>query len=154
MKHLKKLLLSFFLLSSLAHADVPRGYKSTQEFDVAKEDAISKKKLLTILFKGSDDNCPNCDTTIENGEKAAKSSSVLLFARVNDFHKNKTGLPKEILKQVDNLSGGASVSFYVFNPTTLELVTKGSRTELQNNKKKIKEFKDAVRAAKKELKNS
>ncbi|MGJ8656076.1 MAG: hypothetical protein ACSHX6_06475 [Akkermansiaceae bacterium] len=151
MNYLLKPVMLLVVFASVAFGKVPRGYDATSEFEEVKAEAITKKKLLTIVFKGSDDRCPNCAATMENGEKAAKSSSKMLFTRVAAIRSNKTGLPKEILSQVGNLSDGASVHFLVFNPNDLKLVAKGGRTELQSNKKSIKVFKDAVRAAKKEL---
>ncbi|MBK1831082.1 hypothetical protein JIN77_10120 [Verrucomicrobiaceae bacterium R5-34] len=151
MKTLIKPTLLLLLMATAVFGKVPRGFKPTSEFEAVKAEAIEKKKLLTIVFKGSDDRCPNCAATMENGEKATKSSSKLLFTRVSAFRNKKTGLPEEILSQVGSLADGASVYFYVFNPNDLKLVTKGSRTELQSNKKTIREFKNTVRAAKKEL---
>lgn len=151
MKALLKPTILLLMLTSVALGKVPRGFKSTSEFEEVREEAISKKKLLTIVVKGSDDNCPNCAITMENGEKATKTYSRLLFTRVSAVGAKKTGLPKAILSQLGSLAGGASVYFFVFNPNDLKLVAKGSRKELQSNKKTIKAFKDKVRAAKKEL---
>jgi len=135
-----------------ALAELPRGYEGTANFEKSQEKAISKKKFLTILFQGSNHNCPNCKTTITNGERAVKSSSVMIYSTVADYWKKSTKLPKKILDQVGNLSGGASVHFYVFNPNTLELIIHGGRKELQTDKDSIRNFKKVIRSAKKDLK--
>lgn len=133
-------------------AKLPRGYESTSDFKAVQETAISKKKFITILFQGDNHNCPNCETTITNGERAVKSSSIMVYSSVDDYWNKTTKLPKKMLDQVGTLSGGASVYFYVFEPNSLDLVASGGRKELQSDKALIREFKSVVRAAKKELK--
>ena len=141
---MRKILCVLLATASLSFAGVPRGYKPVEKFEAAKAEAVEKKKLLAILVKGNNDSCPNCVTTVENANRAIKSSCMMLFMRVGE----KTDLPAEITDHFKGLPGGASVSYFVFNPTTLELVAKGNRSTLQSDKKAIRAFKNTVRKAK------
>jgi len=153
MKLLKITLLALSVLAAAVTAgDEPRGYDSVDEFAENITKAKEKSKLIAILVKGSDDSCPNCASTVENGTKAIKSYCELIFTRVTLVQSGKSKLPKEITDKMTNLVGGASVHFFVYDPNTFELVASGTRKELQSDKKAIRAFKDKVREAKKALK--
>jgi len=152
MKTSHYILLALFATLNLVSAyEMPRGFKEIAEFDELRENAIKKKKFLTVVFKGSDDNCPRCVASIENGQKAIKSYSLFGFTRVNAHYKNETGLSEEVSSQFGQMADGAAVYFYVFDPNTLKLVTTVSRKELEGGKDELKKFKNTVREARKNL---
>ena len=141
----------FMTLGTWAKDDTPRGYQPTSEFEEVAAKAKAKKKMITILVKGSNDSCPNCVTSVDNGERAVKTYSEFLFCRAKQVTSGKTQLPETIASQLTNISYGASVQFFVFDPFEYKLIARASRTELQDDKKATRAFKDTVREAKKAL---
>jgi len=106
----------FMTLGTWAKDDTPRGYQPTSEFEEVAAKAKAKKKMITILVKGSNDSCPNCVTSVNNGERAVKTYSEFLFCRAKQVTGGKTQLPETIASQLTNISYGASVQFFVFDP--------------------------------------
>ena len=141
--------LALFTLA-LGKDKLPRGYEPTSSFEEVRAEALEKGKFITLLMKGKD-GCPNCERAISNGERAVKTSSVLLFSRVEKVRAPENGLPAEITKNLGQLTYGFSVQFVVIDPTDLSIVATASRKELQDDRKATKAFKDTVREARKAL---
>lgn len=137
---------------AMADDDAPRGYFSTSELTEALEKAAGKK-LVVLVVKGADDNCPNCVAAMENGERAVGSGVVKVFARAEGIRNLPQDDFTETLKKRVNqaFSTGASVTFVVFNPDMTEIIAEAGRSELQNDKKATTAFRKKVQAAKKEF---
>jgi hypothetical protein len=54
----------------------PSGYISIDELAKAQEKAKASKKLIAVLAKGMNDNCPHCSTAMGIGQSALKSDCV------------------------------------------------------------------------------
>jgi len=143
--------LTIFITVCFGKDKIPRGYDPASEFESVREEAIDKGKLLTILVHGKN-SCGNCETAVESGEKAVKTSSEILFCRVQEVKSGKSGLPEEVIKKMGSLTYGYSVHFFVYDPNTLDLVAKATRKILPNDKTAVREFKNTVREARKALK--
>ncbi len=153
MKHtLLALLISALPLS--AKDDVPRGFTPISELKTAQTEAAAEKKLVVLVVKGMDDNCPNCVTTLENGLKAVGSGVIKVFARAETIGKaDATAFPPALQARVKNhFTTGASVTFVVFDPEMNKIIVEAERKELQSDKKAIAAFKKTVQDAKKALK--
>ena len=149
---MKQVLLFFvFIASTLVSADVPKGFNSADKYEETLKKAKDKKKFLTVLVKGSNDACPNCKRTMSNGMDVLKRYSEFVFVRVKSVWDKKTGLPEEVTEQFGKVSGGATVYFFVFDPKTMKLLTKGERANLQSDKEKITAFENEIRKLKKEI---
>jgi len=84
------ILVSAILLSALPAAakdDAPRGISPLSELKEAQAKAVTDKKLVVLVVKGMDDNCPNCAAALVNGEKAIGSGVVKVFARAEAIGK-------------------------------------------------------------------
>jgi hypothetical protein len=157
MKHTITTLLSVFLFSVLpasAKDDVPRGFTPISELSAAKTEAVAEKKLVVLVVKGSDDNCPNCADALENGLKAVGSGVIKVFARAESIGKaDATAFPQVLKDRVKkNFTTGASVTFVVFDPEMSKIIVEADRDELQSDKKATAAFKKTVQDAKKTLK--
>jgi hypothetical protein len=132
-----------------AKDDVPRGFMPISELAEAREKAKGKQ-LIVLVVKGLDDDCPNCATTLENGEKAVGSGVVKVFARAETLNKEDTGsYPAALKERADKkFTTGAAVTFLVFDPAMEKIIAEASRRELQDNKKLTAEFKKSVQEAK------
>ena len=75
----------------------------------------------------------------------------MVFTRVKALP-NNSKLSKEVKKATKGTPDGASVSFFIFDPAMKSLKAKASRDILESDKKAIREFKNTVREARKELK--
>jgi hypothetical protein len=155
MKSLIILALSAFLSLSAVQAkeDVPRGYSPLSEVS----EALTKsggKKLIMLLVKGKDDNCPHCTAAVANGEKAVGSGVIQVFARAEELNPlDKSKVPpalKERAKQP--FTTGASVCIIVFNPDMTKIVAEGERNALENDKEVLASIRKQVTEAKKALK--
>jgi len=136
------ILLLFMLMSTTPlSASIPKGFNSADKYEETVKKAKDKKKFLTILVKGSDDKCPNCKRTMSNGMDVLKRYSEFVFVRVKSVWDDKSGLPKEVTDQFGKVNGGATVYFFVFDPSTMKLVTQADRKVLQSDKDKIRAFK-------------
>lgn len=157
MKNPILVLVSSILLSALpaiAKDDAPRGFSPISELKDAQAKAATDKKLVVLVVKGMDDECPNCAAALENGEKAIGSGVVKVFARAETIREqDSSAFPpalKERLKKP--FVRGAYVTFVVFDPTMEKIIVEAGRNELQSNKKAIADFKKTVQDAKKALK--
>lgn len=155
---LKSTFAIFFHLAALilplaAKDDMPRGYLPLAELAEAQTKAEGRK-LVVLVVKGKDDDCPNCALAMDNGEKAVGSGVVKLFARAETIRDaDSTDFTPALKQRVrQGFNTGASVTFVVFNPDMTEILAEASRKELQSDKKAISAFKKQVQAAKKSLK--
>jgi hypothetical protein len=157
MKIALMLLISALFTSFAAAAkedDAPRGFKPLTELKEARTEASSDKKLVVLVVKGMDDECPNSAAALENGLKAVGSGVVKVFARAETISKGDASnftpaLQERVKKQ---FIGGAYVTFVVFDPEMTKIVAEASRKELQNDKEATTAFKKTVQEAKKGLK--
>lgn len=81
-----------------AKDDAPRGFKPISELESAKSDAIEKQRLLVVVVKGANDACPNCVTSLANGERAIGSGVVKVFARAEALNSADLSGHKKALK--------------------------------------------------------
>ncbi len=141
-------------LPALAKDDVPRGFTPLAELKEAQAKAVQDKKLVVLVVKGADDDCPYCAAALENGEAAVGSGVVRLFARAEAINKADSADFPAVLKARAKkyFTTGAAVTFVVFNPEMTEIVAEAARKELESNKETIATFKKQVQAAKKALK--
>jgi len=157
MKNPVLVLVSSILLSALpatAKDDAPRGFAPITELKDAQAKATTDKKLVVLVVKGMDDECPNCAAALENGEKAVGSGVVKVFARAETIRKQDTSSFPPALKErlKKPFVTGAYVTFVVFDPAMSKIIVEAGRKELQSDKKAIADFKKAVQEAKKTLK--
>ena len=150
-------LVSALLLTAFPAAakdDVPRGFTPISELKEAQAKAIADKKLVVLVVKGKEDECPNCAATLENGDKAVGSGVVKVFARAETIEKEDTSAFPPALKDrmKQHFMTGFSVTFVVFDPAMSKIIVEAGRKELQSNKKTIADFKKTVQDAKKALK--
>lgn len=157
MKHPLLILASalvFLVLPATAKDDAPRGFAPISELKEAQAKAEADKKLVVLVVKGKDDQCPNCAAAMENGEKAAGSGVVKVFARAESIQEqDASAFPTALKERMKKpFITGAYVTFVVFDPTMSKIVAEAGRTELQSDKKAIAAFKKSVQEAKKSLK--
>ena len=144
------LVLSLFS-SSLAY-DVP-GSKPIEKLDAEVAKVKASKKLICIVYTGSDENCPHCAAAAANGVKAVRGSAEVVVikevqAKDKTFTAKFTPAVQEMLaKQPTN----AWVSFNVYDADMKTLIASIGR-ELETNKEASKEFTAKVKAAKAQLK--
>jgi hypothetical protein len=150
-------ILSALMLSSVAASakdDAPRGFAPLSELSEAQTEAEAKKKLVVLVVKGKDDNCPNCVEALENGLKAVGSGVVKVFARAETIGKADASAfsPALQARVKQHFITGAWVTFVVFDPAMSKIIAEAGRKELQSDKKATAAFKKEVQDAKKELK--
>jgi hypothetical protein len=146
------LLVSTF--SAVAKDDIPRGFSPLGELKEVQAKAVAEKKLVVLVVKGADDECPYCAAALENGMKAVGSGTAKLFARAETIGDadaaNFTPALKDRVKK--QFIRGAAVTFVVFNPEMTEILAEAGRKELESDKNSIAAFKKEVQDAKKALK--
>lgn len=157
MKKSITMLVSALLLSAFPAAakdDAPRGYVPISELKEAQAKAAADKKLVVLVVKGRDDDCPNCATALENGEKAIGSGVIKVFARAETIKEEDASAftPTLQARVKQNFTTGASVTFVVFDSAMSKIIAEAGRKELQSDKKATSEFKKTVQDAKKALK--
>jgi hypothetical protein len=133
---------------------VPRGFDPLSELKEAQTKAASDKKLVVLMVKGMNDDCPNCAAAMENGLKAVGSGVVKLFARAETIGAaDASEFPAALKERVSRgFVSGAAVTFVVFDPEMSKIIVEAGRKELESDKKAISEFKKTVQKAKKEYK--
>ena len=151
MKTLIQLCVAGMLVGSVLAGDAPRGFMELDELPEAQEKAGKSDKLVALVVKGSDDACPRCAATLENGTKAIKSDCVLVFMRAKQAHSGE-GLPESAKAAVKGSPDGAWVCFYVFDADLNKLIAKADRKGLESDEKATKAFKKEVKDARKEAK--
>lgn len=157
MKNSICLLISTMLLSVVpcpAKEDAPRGFAPLSELKEAQTKALADKKLIVLVVKGMDDQCPNCAAALENGLKAVGSGVEKVFARAETIGQADASAFTPALQQrvKQRFITGAFVTFVVFNPEMTQIIAEAGRKELQNDKKATAAFKKEVQDAKKVLK--
>lgn len=150
-------ILSALMLSGIASAakdDAPRGFAPLSELSEAQTEATAKNRLVVLVVKGKDDNCPNCVEALENGLKAVGSGVVKVFARAETIGKADASAfsPALQARVKKHFVTGASVTFVVFDPAMSKIIAEAGRDELQSDKKATAAFKKEVQEAKKALK--
>jgi hypothetical protein len=150
-------LVGFFLALSLGTAaarnDAPRGYEPVSNLEKAKTEAVAKNKLVMLVVKGRNDDCPYCASALANGEKAVGSGVVKVFARAEEMNAADTSsFPAALQERVRRkFVTGASVTVLVFNPDMSTLLAEAGRRQLESDKKLIAEFQKKVSEHKREL---
>jgi len=141
------------ITSLSANEKAPRGYEPISELEEARTKADGSK-LVVVVVKGRDDACPYCATAMENGDRALGSGVVKVFARAEAMNSaDVSSYPQALQDRAKKkFTTGASVTFLVFDPLMEKLIAEASRTQLQNDKKFIAEFKKTVQVAKSEYK--
>jgi len=140
-------------LCSIASAyDVP-GSKPIEKLDAEVAKAIVSKKLICIVYTGSDQNCPHCAAAAVNGVKAVRGSAECVVikevqAKDKTFAAKFTPAVQAMLAQQPT---NAWVSFNVYDPEMKTLIASIGR-QLETDKNATKEFTDKVKAAKAALK--
>mgnify|MGYP007092085976 CR=1 FL=1 len=147
------LLAACLVLPLAAKEKVPSGFVPLSEY----QEALAKaggKKLVVLVVKGLNDDCPNCVAAMDHGEKAIGSGVVKVFARAETIGDvDSVGFTPALKDRVaKRFSTGASVSFVVFNPDMTSIIAEASRDELQDDKDATTAFKKKVQEAKKALK--
>lgn len=150
-----KILLFFaaLLISSVQAYEIT-GAKPIDKLAVEQAKAKTGKKLMCIVYKGSDNNCPHCAAAADNGVKAVRGSTETVFiteAQVKD-KAIMDKLPKPVQDMLRKQPGNAWVSFTVFDQEMTSIIAASSRYSLETDRKATKEFTEKVRAAQKELK--
>lgn len=146
--------LALGITSLQAREEMPRGFEPLTELKAEQAKAAADKKLVVLVVKGADDACPNCAAALENGLKAVGSGVVKLFARAETIGKAESSdFPPALKERVQKqFTGGAYVTFVVFDPEMGKIVAEAGRKELQEDKKAIAAFKKQVQEAKKATK--
>ncbi len=133
--------------------DVPRGYDPIADLEKARAEAMTKNKLIMLVVKGRNDDCPYCVTALANGEKAVGSGVVKVFARAEALNTMETSaFPPALQERVRRkFTTGASVTVLVFNPDMSTLLAEAARRQLESDRKAIAAFQKQVSEHKKQL---
>ena len=142
-----------FSLPFAAAYDVS-GAKPIEKLDEEVAKVKASKKLICIVYTGSDESCPNCADAAEAGVKAVRGvAECVVIKEVQLKDAAITGkLTPAVNKVLSTQSRMAWVSFSVFDPDMNTLIATIGRMELQKDKKAVKEFTEKIKAAKAELK--
>jgi hypothetical protein len=120
--------LSFFQVSRLSAYDI-KGAKPISDLSEVQAKAKTDKKLITLVYKGSDNTCPHCAAAAVNGVRAVQSSSVMVLITEKESRNNSivSKLPKPMQEVLKSQYGGAYVSFTVFDPDLTKVLASGDR---------------------------
>ena len=137
-----------------AKEDAPSGFTPLVRFADVKEKAAADKKLVVLLVKGMDDNCPHCAAAMEAGSKALGGGVLKLFARAETIgNLDATSFSPTMNERIKKgFVRGAAVTFVVFDPQAGRIIAEAGRNELDGNKKATAEFKKQITEAKKAAK--
>jgi len=110
--------------------------------------------LLTVVFQGSNTKCPHCAAAAKNGIKVVKSDSVMVVVTEKEARDKAVlgKLPQILQDHLRKQSGGAYVSFTVFDADLTKIIASANRFALEDDKQKTREFKDKNEEAQKQLK--
>jgi hypothetical protein len=136
-----------------AKDDVPRGYDPISDLEKARTEATTKNKLIMLVVKGRDDDCPYCVSALANGEKAVGSGVVKVFARAEALNTMETStFPPALQERARRkFTTGASVTVLVFNPDMSKLLAQATRRQLESDRKAISAFQKEVSEHKRQL---
>ncbi len=129
----------------------PTGYIALEEIAKAQEKAKASKKLIAVIAKGADDNCPHCTTAFAVSNATLRNDCVMVFTRSEGLRERTSSLTETAKKGLSGVPTGAWVEAVVFDPDMNTVVAKLGRNALENDKKAVAEMKKAVSAAKKAL---
>jgi len=143
--------LLFSAIPAVAKEDAPRGFQPLTELKEAQAKAAADKKLVMLVVKGMDDECPNCAAALANGMDAVGSGVVKVFARAETIGQaDSSTFPPALKDRIKkHFTTGAAVTFVVFDPAMTRIVAEAGRNELEEDKKATAEFKKKVQEAKK-----
>jgi hypothetical protein len=142
-------ILPLAIVAKEAKEKAPSGYYTFDEIAKAQEKAKTSKKMIAVLAKGMNDNCPHCVTAMGVGQSTLRNDCVLVFTRAETLPSKTASLPEAAKSGLGGCPTGASVTFVVFNPEMTEMVAKIGRDQLENDRKAVAELKKTVSAAKK-----
>lgn len=130
------------------------GAKPISKLEDQQMKAKADKKLITIVYQGSDKECPHCAAAAENGIKAVHNSSVILVITQKEAHDVSLikKLPASVKNALKDQFLGAWVSFTVFDPDFKKVIASANRDSLEDDVKATRTFANKVREARKELK--
>ncbi len=134
-----------------AKDDTPNGFMPLAKLAEAQAKAKQTKKLIAVVAKGSDDQCPYCVAALAQGTATLKSDCVIVFTRVANLRAQRESLPPALKTASATAADGAAVAFYVFDPEMNTLVTTTDRQRIQADPKSLKETKKIVNEAQKKL---
>jgi hypothetical protein len=141
----------FALSAKEAKEKVPNGFYPLADIAKVQEKAKTGKKLIAVLAKGANDNCPYCAAATNTGLATLRSDCVMVFTRSEGLSEKTSSLPDAAKNGLSGCPTGAAVTFVVFNPDMTEVVGKIGRDALNNDRKAVTEFKKSVSVAKKKL---
>ncbi|MEQ1853130.1 MAG: hypothetical protein ABMA01_16250 [Chthoniobacteraceae bacterium] len=142
-------ILPLSLVAKEAKETAPAGYYTFADLAKAQEKAKTSKKLIAVLAKGMNDNCPHCVTAMGVGQTTLRTDCVMVFTRAETLSSKTASLSDAAKSGLGGCPTGAAVTFVVFNPEMTEMVAKIGRDELENDRKAVAELKKTVSAAKK-----
>ena len=156
MKTLLRSLLTLVILplalsAKEAKEKAPAGYYTFDELAKAQEKAKTSKKLIAVLAKGANDDCPHCVTAMGVGQATLRTDCVMVFTRSENLSSKTSALSEAAKSGLSGCPTGAAVTFVVFNPEMTEVVGKIGRDALENDRKAVADFKKTVSEAKKKL---
>lgn len=156
MKTLLRSLLALALLPlTLSAKDTkekaPAGYIALEDIAKAQEKAKASKKLIAVIAKGADDNCPHCTTAFNVSQATLRNDCVMVFTRSEGLRERTASLSEAAKKGLSGVPTGAWVEAVVFDPEMSTVVAKLGRHALENDKKAVAEMKKTVSAARKAL---
>lgn len=154
-KHLIIATFVFLAIQPLSAKDqTPSGYAPLAELKEVQAKAMADKKLVVLVVQGENVECPNCVTSLENGEKAVGSGVAKVYARTKDISASSNpSFPAALqARAAKHFTSGAEVTFVVFNPEMTKIIAEANRDTLQDDAKATAAFKKEVQAAKKALK--
>ena len=127
----------------------PSGYYTFADLAKAQEKAKTSKKLIAVLAKGANDNCPHCVTAMGVGQATLRADCVMVFTRSEGLSSKTESLSAGAKSGLSGCPTGAAVTFVVFNPEMTEMVAKIGRDDLENDRKAVAALKKTVSQAKK-----
>ena len=145
------LMLPLILSATDAKEKVPAGFSPLADLAKVQEKAKTGKRLIAVLAKGADDNCPHCATAMSVGMATLRSDCVMVFTRSEGLPEKTSSLTDAAKHGLSGCPTGAAVTYVVFNPDMTEVVAKIGRDALETDRKAVAEFKKTVSAAKKKL---
>ena len=154
MKTLLRSLLTLVILplalsAKEAKEKAPAGYYTFDELAKAQEKAKTSKKLIAVLAKGANDDCPHCVTAMGVGQATLRTDCVMVFTRSEGLPAKTASLSEAAKSGLGGCPTGAAVTYVVFNPEMTEVVGKIGRDALESDRKAVAELKKTVSEAKK-----
>jgi hypothetical protein len=146
--------LLFLQLGFTANAYEIRGAKPISKLAEEQAKAKQDKKLICIIYKGSNEACPHCENAAANGVKSVSGDALTIYITEKES-RDKTiisKLPQPVQAVLKKQSLGAWVSFTVFDADLTTVIASADRHTLDTDRKGTRAFAKKVTEAKKELK--